>query len=154
GDGVEVQGAGQGDDGPGDGRLLGPPGDPVHERLVDLDGGDRHLAQVGERGVAGAEVVDGQVDPEALELVEADHGHLQVVHQDALGDLQGQALGGQARVAQGGGDVAGQVAAEQVVGGEVHVGGHWGGLGGPAGHLAAGLAQHEPVELDHQAGLL
>ncbi|HEX3212388.1 MAG TPA: hypothetical protein VH016_07445, partial [Actinomycetota bacterium] len=68
-----------------------PPAMPVHERLVDLDRVDRHLAQVGERGVAGAEVVDGQVHPEPLELVKADDGHLQVVHQDALGDLEGQA---------------------------------------------------------------
>ena len=40
------------------------------------------------------------------------------------------------------------------VGGQVHVQEQGTGLGGPAGHLAAGLAQDEPVELDHQAGLL
>jgi hypothetical protein len=51
------------------------------------------------------------------------------VHQDALGDLQGQALGGQAGVTKGGGDVAGQVAAEQVVGGEVDVEEQGAGLG-------------------------
>jgi hypothetical protein len=149
-----VQGAGQGDDGPGHRRLLGPAGHAVDERLVDLEGVDGEAAQVGQGRVAGAEVVDGQVHAERLELVQADDGHLQVVHQDALGDLQGQALGGEAGVAEGRGHVVGQVAAEQVMGGEVDVQQQRAGVGVPAGHLAAGLAQHEPVELDHQAGLL
>ncbi len=38
-----------------------------HERRVDLDDVDRQLAQVGERGVASAEVVDGQPDAELAE---------------------------------------------------------------------------------------
>ena len=40
------------------------------------------------------------------------------------------------------------------MGGQVDVQQQRAGVGDPAGHLAAGLAQHEPVELDHQAGLL
>ena len=156
GHGVQMQGAGQSDDGPGHRRLLGPARDPVHERLVDLDGVDRHPPQVGQRGVAGAEVVDGQVRAEPLQLVEADDRHLKVVHQDALGDLQGQALGGEPGVAEGRGPRwrPGRCG-DRWVGGQIDVQGRQrAGVGVPAGHLAAGLAQHEPVEDDHQAGLL
>jgi hypothetical protein len=40
--------------------------DPVDERLVDLEHVHREALQVGERRVAGPEVVDGQRTPSAL----------------------------------------------------------------------------------------
>ena len=40
------------------------------ERLVDLHDVEREVAEVAQRRVAGAEVVDGQIDPESLERVE------------------------------------------------------------------------------------
>jgi hypothetical protein len=39
-----------------------------HERLVDLQFVDRQALQVRERGVAGAEVVDGQAQPRRLQI--------------------------------------------------------------------------------------
>ena len=52
--------AGHGDGGARDGGVFGGVADPAHERLVDLQDVDRELLQVGDRRVAGAEVVDGQ----------------------------------------------------------------------------------------------
>src|SRR4030095_614370 len=49
---------------------------------------------------------------------------------------------------------AARVVAEQVVGGKVDVQQQRAGLGHPAGHLAAGLPEHEAVQLDDPAGLL
>ena len=54
---------------------LGQLGD---EGAVDLQHVDRELAQVGERGVAGAEVVDGDPDPERLQLAQPPRGFLGV----------------------------------------------------------------------------
>src|SRR5262249_43238743 len=64
--------------------------DSVHEELGHLEPVDREAPEVLERGVAGAEVVDRQADSlslqrgEPLEVAGAD------VHQDGLGDLQGE----------------------------------------------------------------
>jgi hypothetical protein len=41
-----------------------------HERLIDLDDVDGEGAQVGERRISGAEIVDGEPDAELLQLVE------------------------------------------------------------------------------------
>jgi hypothetical protein len=51
---------------------------------------DREAAQVAERRVAGAEVVDGQHHPEPLELPQPQAHRLDVADQDALGDLEGE----------------------------------------------------------------
>src|SRR5262245_21205777 len=56
--------AGHGNGGARDGGVLGRAGDPAHEGLVDLHDVDRKLLEVGDRGVAGAEVVDRQAYPE------------------------------------------------------------------------------------------
>jgi hypothetical protein len=41
--------------------------DPVHERAIDLDLVEREVSEVAERREAGAEVVEGEVQPEGLE---------------------------------------------------------------------------------------
>ncbi len=46
----------------------------VHERLVDLDAVDGEPLQVSQGRVAGAEVVDGQLQPKRLELSEPPNG--------------------------------------------------------------------------------
>ena len=58
------------------------------ERLVDLHDVDRKVLEVAERRVSGPEVVEGQRDPEALELAEHDEGPLAVLDEDALGELE------------------------------------------------------------------
>src|SRR5829696_1133559 len=54
--------------------------EPLHERAVDLEDVDREPVQVAERGVAGAEVVDGQPRPQALELAQDRQDGLAVDH--------------------------------------------------------------------------
>ena len=66
-EGLEVERLAQVDEGLDErGRLLGG-GDALDEGAVDLERVDRELTQVGERAVAGAEVVDGDPDAERLE---------------------------------------------------------------------------------------
>ncbi len=61
------------------------------ERAVDLEDVDRELAQVAQRRVAGAEVVDRQTDPEGLERPERRDGRLDVADEGRLGDLEREA---------------------------------------------------------------
>ena len=63
------------------------------EALVDLDDVDREALEVGERGVAGSEVVEGERHAELLQLVEDDERPFGVLHEDALGHLEGDQLG-------------------------------------------------------------
>ncbi|MFT3854741.1 MAG: hypothetical protein QM733_18690 [Ilumatobacteraceae bacterium] len=72
-----------------DDRLVGrhrpEPGD---EAAIDLHRGDRQLAQVGERRVAGAEVVEGDLDAEPAQAGEAVDGAVEVGQDRGLGDLE------------------------------------------------------------------
>src|SRR6185312_17532740 len=87
--------------------------------FVDLQDVDREAPQVGQRRVAGAEVVDGQPHPERLQLFQAGDGRFDVVDQQRLGELQGQAATGQAGGRQHLGDQLRQVWLLQLPGGEV-----------------------------------
>ena len=72
------------------GRGIGRPAHVRHERPVDLQDVHRELAQVGERRVPGAEVVDGDLDAQLLQEVEPGHGGDGVPHERGLGDLEDQ----------------------------------------------------------------
>ena len=71
GDHRQAEGVAELDDGLDDRRVLGVDAQAVDERAVDLDRLDREPLQVGERRVAGAEVVDGEVQAEAAQLARA-----------------------------------------------------------------------------------
>lgn len=49
---------------------LGGAGDGTGERLVDLEGVDRELLKIGQGRVTGAEVVNGDPDPQVLDGLE------------------------------------------------------------------------------------
>ena len=74
GDHRELHAAAEGDDGAGDGGIVGIVGKAADERLVDLQDVQRQALEVAERGVAGAEVVDRQLYAETLEAVEDGEG--------------------------------------------------------------------------------
>ena len=57
-----------------------------HEGTVDLEHIDGKVLEVGERGIAGAEVIDRDPDAIRPQLSEHVHGALRVLHQHALGD--------------------------------------------------------------------
>jgi len=101
------------DDGPGDGAriVLGKRRD---EGPVDLDDVERQASQRRERGVAGPEVVDGQVDAVLAQLGEYRDCAVVLLHQDALGHLEAQVAGVQSGRAEGGADELGEVGLAQL----------------------------------------
>ena len=131
-------------------------GDAVDELAVDLDRLDREALDVVERRVAGAEVVEHQPHAEALEVLQHGGRRGRLLHQDALGQLEPQALRRHAGLAQDAGELVGQRGLGELAAGEVD--GQAGevdrGVGGPARELAAGLAQHPAPERDDQPALL
>ena len=64
GDRPKTERVGQGDDGRDDGRVARVTAQPVDEGLVDLQHVDGEAAEVAERRVAGAEIVDDELDAE------------------------------------------------------------------------------------------
>src|SRR4051794_12452932 len=101
-------------------------GDRVHERLGDLDHVQRQRAQVAQRRVARAEVVERELDAQGAQRVQALDGALGVLHQQRLGDLEHEP----ARVDAGGGDRVADGLDEAVVleleGGQVDLDGRGG----------------------------
>ena len=83
----QAEALGQSDDTLGDGRIVRIGGDVTDKRLVDLQRSDRQPFQVGERRVAGAEVVDRQADAELGQAACVGQRELRVVHQDRFGDF-------------------------------------------------------------------
>src|SRR6266508_3653776 len=157
GDGGEAEGGGQVDDGLGERGGVGAAGDLVDERLVDLEDIDGQAAKVAEGGVAGAEIVDRQPHPQAVELGQGDRGGGDIGDQQALGQLQGQVAGLQAGGGKGLGDLGGQVGLGELDRGQVDADAQLlaagdGGL--PVAGLLAGAVQHPGADRDQQAGLL
>ena len=74
-------------------RVLGQRGrarDRARERAVDLEAVDRELLEVGERGVAGPEVVDGDSDAELLDRLQPTRGLAGIAHERGLGHFEDQ----------------------------------------------------------------
>ncbi|MDZ7733684.1 MAG: carotenoid oxygenase family protein [Acidimicrobiia bacterium] len=72
-----------------------------HERPVDLQHVHRELAEIAQRRVARPEVVDDEVDAQVPQSSQCLVGHLDVVHQHALGDLQLHPVGAGCRSRRG-----------------------------------------------------
>src|SRR5690554_1307654 len=87
--------AGGGDDAAADGGVLAVGDDIVDEVAVDLDAIHRQILEIAEAGIAGTEVVDAGGDAHPLEGVQGLDGGVAVAHEDALGELELQAAGGQ-----------------------------------------------------------
>ena len=78
----------QRDDRPHDREIAGIGAEVADEPPVDLECVDGKRLQVRQHAVAGAEVVDGDLDADLLESGERDPGGLDVLNHDAFGDLQ------------------------------------------------------------------
>ena len=72
------------------------------ERFVDLDFVDGKAFEVGEGGVAGSEVVDGEADAELGEGFEDADVAAFVFHDPGFGDFEGQPGGWELVVVRGG----------------------------------------------------
>src|SRR5258708_27634646 len=60
----------------------------MHERLVDLQPVDREFLEIGQAGIAGAEIIKGDLDAELLHPEERSERPLVVLEQDVLGDFK------------------------------------------------------------------
>src|SRR3569623_2600287 len=78
------------DDGARNGGVRGVARNAADEGAVDLESIDGNAAQVAERGIAGAEIVDAETHAELAQVVELRGARL---HQLALGDLELQVAG-------------------------------------------------------------
>jgi hypothetical protein len=138
-----------------------PSAHAVDEALVDLEHVQREALQMGERRVAGAEVVDGEPHAQRLELGESRERGAGVLHRRALGDLEHQRPRRDPGGVEGGADVRDELrrvgCPVQLPAGDVD--GHVRrGVRAvdplPVPQLAARLAEHPPAERHDQAGVL
>ena len=127
-----------------DRRVLACRGRARRRSPVDLDRLDREALEVGQRRVAGAEVVDGEVQAEAAQVAQGDRRRLDVGEQRGLGDLQPQRVGGDAGLAEDVGDEVGERRVDDLAGPDVD---RERGVGErqvarpPAGELGQGVAR-------------
>src|SRR5262245_40295612 len=157
GDDLEVERAAERDDRAREVLAALDAPEALHERAVDLQDVDREPVQVGERRVAGAEVVDRDAHAELLELLQRRQHRLAVVHQHALGQLDHEAARVDARDAEGLLHVGADVGLRELDRGDVDADADLAALGQvrlPDLHLAAGLRQHPAAERDDLARLL
>src|SRR5699024_3480430 len=78
-----------------DGRIARIVGQCSGEALVDLEGVEGQFLEIGQRGIAGAEIIHGQLQIELLELVQQGCGGVPGAHDEAFGQLQFEVVGGQ-----------------------------------------------------------
>ena len=146
----------QGDDGPGDGHIVRVGGEVAHERLVHFQLVDGKPLQVVERGIPGAEIVDGKLDADLLEFLEHRDGQFDVAHGDAFGHLQLQVARREPGLRQDALDHTGQVAAVELARRNVDRHGEVGRTRQvpPCAGLGAGAAQHPFADGHDQAAFL
>ena len=130
---------------------------PGHERAVDLQDVRRHLPQVVERGVAGAEVVDRDPHAGVVQLAQRAEAGVAVRHGGALGDLDGQAMRVERRAAHRVQDGRHHVRVRELARAQVHREAEVGRTAVaavPVAQPAARLADRPRAHLHDQAALL
>src|SRR6185436_19298825 len=85
---AEPQAVRHGDDGPCDRCVVAVPRQVPNERAVDLEGVQGKALEVVQGRVARPEIVDREMYPECLELVEQHDRLFRILHHHAFGDLQ------------------------------------------------------------------
>ena len=93
--------------------------DLCDQRPVDLDLPRRKPLQVGQRRVAGPEVVDGYAYAQLGQFLDDAQCALGVLHERALGDLERQQLRGQSEIFQQHGHPSGEILLLEVARGQV-----------------------------------
>jgi hypothetical protein len=126
-------------------------GRAAHERLVDLDLVERGRAQVAERRIARAEIVERQAHTDRFQLLEHLIGALVVVEEHALGDFQLKPPRLHPGVGQGRGHDRGQRRVGELQRRDVDRHAH---ILGPLREVLAGRAQRPLADRGDQAGVL
>ena len=129
-------------------------GDVADERAVDLELVHVEAAQVGQRRVAGAEVVDGQGDAELAQQAEHVGRPHRVGHDQRLGDLEDERARRHPVLAQGLVDLPGQAQVGEVAHRQVHGHRHVVALGPPLRDGAQRQVEHRERERRDEAGVL
>src|SRR5690606_4484214 len=136
-------------------QVLALAADLVDELAVDLDVVDRQVADLSERRVTHAEVIQRDANAARVQRLQAGAGLLGVAHHVGLGDLEDQLLGGAvAELAQQAVDKFDQVRLVELARRNVDADGQRQPAVAPTARLAAGFARDPAVEADDQAGLL
>jgi len=107
-----------------------------------------------EAGVAGAEVVEQDADPEVAQLLQYVLRQCRVGDDGCLGDFELQQLGGDVMGGEEFGDLLGQVVVGQVAGGNVHRDRQGPPRPGPDGGPGQGRVQDVAGEWADQPGVL
>src|SRR6516162_8848119 len=87
-DHLQAEGVGESDDRADNGQVAGVGAQVTDESGVDLEHVDREGLQMRQHRIAGAEVVDGDLDPDLLQLPQGFASGFDVVYHGTLGDLQ------------------------------------------------------------------
>ena len=129
----------------------------AHEGLVDLDRVEREALQVGQRRIAGAEIVERQAGAELAHPRQHLRRVFRVLHHQALGHLELQRAALDVGAHQHRLHVVDQVVAQQLPARHVDAGEERRRAAErllPVGELARGAVEHEQAERDDQAGAL
>ena len=108
GDDAEIELLPQGNHGGSHGPVAFTAGKIVDERLVNFQSGNGEGFQRVEAGITGAEVINGELNTQALQFLHGLHGLVHILHDKALGDFELQIFGRQSAFAQGVDDAADQ----------------------------------------------
>jgi hypothetical protein len=126
----------------------------LHERAVDLDFFDGEPPQVGERGIARAEVVDAERHAHSGELPEYFQGGGRVDHDRGLGDLELEVGGAEAGLVERRGDGLHELTVEQRAGRHVDGDLQLQSVRAPRGALAQRTSEHVVGQRLDQPGVL
>ena len=107
------------DGGRHDGVVGGALAQSGDERAVDLELVERIAAQIHERRPTGAEIVDGEPEPDLLQCIEHFGRRFLVVEQHVLGDLEAQRRRLEMELVEQRTDHAPEVGAQQLTSGDV-----------------------------------
>ncbi|MDP9397604.1 MAG: hypothetical protein M3P96_07150 [Actinomycetota bacterium] len=154
GDGAQLQRGAELGDGLHERPVLGPPVQAGDEGTVDLQGVDGELLEIGQRRVAGAEVVEGELHAQLLDLAQPAQRRVGVVQEQGLGDLEDQYGWIETALGEGRGDVVGDLSRHDLPGGEVDVDPQRAARVGPGAGLPARFGQDPAPHGHDEPGLL
>ena len=81
------------DDGVYDGAVAGIASDAAHEGLVNFQAVEGKLLEIAEAGIAGAEIIDGQMYAHGLKLLKYGGGRFGILHKNAFGEFEVEKVG-------------------------------------------------------------
>src|SRR3954468_21679744 len=154
---IETERVGQLRDRAGEGGARAAVAGPGDERLVHLHHVEGEPAEVAERRVARAEVIEGEPHPGLAQFVKACDPHRRVRDQHGLGDLHDELVRGDSRLVDRGAYAVDQAALLELRGRRVHMETDWSAFRMrqiPVAREQARLAEHETADRRDQPRLL